>query len=190
MSETKEELERQREKLVTKMKEWEGAMAWSRGQIENILGDKRDVPLSEIRDSLTLVRDRLSAASTSVHKSSDNLEYLENFFKFQKSNFEVRKFAFDSWPASRFVEQMLWVATVLISLGGAAFGAGIALAREDLAIALVVPGFFWALGIVLLYWSLSGLRKIDSQKMTFYKREFDIAKDIEQADGPQAAGQK
>lgn len=180
MSEAKKELEAQKEKMVTKMKDWESNASWSKGQIEEILRSKKHVPVSEVQDVLNQVTDRLSRASVSIHRSSDELDYLENFFKFQKSNFEVRKFAFDSWPASRFVEQMLWVATVLISLGGGAFGAGIALSKGVLAESIVVPTLFWAVGLVLLGWSLSGLREIDRQKMEFYKKEFDIAEDLNQ----------
>jgi hypothetical protein len=108
------------------------------------------------------------------------LDHLENFFKFQRSNLEVRKFAFDSWPESRYVQQMLWVATVLISLGGAAFGTGIALTQGEPLASIVAPAFFWAVGLTLLGWSLAGLRDIDRQKMKFYKREFDIGEDLNQ----------
>lgn len=178
MSEAKKEFEVQREKTLTKMKDWENNVSWSKGQIEEILRSKQDVPVSEVRGVLGQINDRLSTAATSIHKSSDDLDYLDNFFKFQKSNFEVRKFAFDSWPASRYVEQMLWVATVLISLGGGAFATGMALTSGDLLASIIAPGVFWAIGLALLVVFLARLREIDSQKMEFYRREFGLDKDL------------
>jgi len=180
MSEAKDELVRQKELIITKMKEWENQASWCRGQISEIRRAKKSAPVSDVDDVLKEIEDRLFNASISIHRSSDDLDHLENFFKFQRSNLEVRKFAFDSWPESRYVQQMLWVATVLVSLGGGAFGAGIAWTKGELLASIVAPAFFWTAGLVLLAKSLSGLREIDRQKMEFYKKEFDIGGDLNQ----------
>jgi len=183
MSEAKDELVKQKELTVTKMKEWENHASWCRGQISEIRMRQKGAHVSDIDDTLKEIEDRLFNAAISIHQSSDDLDHLDNFFKFQRSNLEVRKFAFDSWPESKYVQQMLWVATAFISLGGGVFGAGFAFTKGELLVALVAPALFWTVGLILLVQSLSRLREIDRQKMEFYKKEFDVAEDINQIAG-------
>jgi len=177
MSEAKKELEIQKERVIAKMNDWQNDVAWSRGQIDEVLRRQRVPAKSDVEISLSQVSERLFKASESIQKAANDLEYLENFFKFQKNNFEVRKTILDSWPESRFIERMLWVATILISLGGGAFGAGMALSAGDFLASVFAPIVFWAVGLSLLVWYLIELRKVDQHRMELYRSEFGIAKD-------------
>ena len=76
---------------------------------------------------------------------------------------------------------MLWVATVLISLGGGAFAAGMAVTSGDIGISLITPAVFWGIGLGLLAMYLSKLKVIDNAKMDFYRREFGLEKDLPKA---------
>lgn len=178
MSEAKDELVKQKELTVAKMKDWENQTGWCLAKVQEILRDRKSEPVSAIEGPLKEIENRLATASKSLHTSSDDLDHLDNFFKFQRSNLEVRKFAFDSWPTSRYVEQMLWVATVLVSLGGGAFATGMVLTTGDLLVSVIAPLVFWGIGLYLLAASLKNLKKIDDQKMEFYRDEFGLQRDL------------
>jgi len=178
MSEAKEELDAQKEKVILKMKEWEQDVFWAKNETHNLRIADQTPAGPELNAKLEAIEEKLTRAVESIQKADNNLEYLSNYFDFQKSNFDVRKIILDSWPQSRFTEKVLWVATILFSVGGATFVGGMVLTSGDVAPSLVGPVLMWGVGFSLMFLAIRELWRTDKKLMRFYEREFGVKVDL------------
>lgn len=178
MSEAKEELDNQKEKVIGKMKDWQSDVGWAKNEIHNLQIAEQKPSESEILVKLEPIEGRLTRCFESMQRTDNNLEGLKNYFDFQKSNFDVRKTILDSWPESRFTEKVLWVATILFSVGGASFAGGMVLTSGDILTSLLGPVLMWILGFFLLIVAIRELWTTDRKMMHFYETEFGVKTDL------------
>jgi hypothetical protein len=175
MSDAKKELEMQREKIVIKMKDWQGGIQRARNEIDDILRVHMTNIDEGLRENLNKINNELWKVSESIQRAVTDLEHLQNFFNFEKSNLEVRKSIIDCWPTKTWIKNLILVSYAIFAAGSASLAFG-ELVRFQPWIAIV----FWTMGFFLLAIAFYNLWEEDNKKWNFFKKEFGILSDLEE----------
>lgn len=156
---------------VVRVEKWIETVNDLQRQLPSPSTDKQKaIPISTYQPSIDGVRNQLTNLSGSMSASKRDLDHVTEVFNLRKTRAEVLKTTMESWPPNSYLERLTYISTALFPAGGVPP----ALAGGWNWVSGTVSAVMWVLGAILLWLSLTEVRKTDRCKMAFFGKEFDI----------------
>jgi len=111
-----------------------------------------------------------------MDRAKNDLRVVAEDLAAAKADAEYRAVLVSAWPVNHFLDRMSYLGAALFGGGGAAFvyAAGF----QDLLYRFGPATSLWALGLVLLTYSLRGLSRLDSSKWLYFAAAFRIPEEF------------